>query len=819
MKSFAFSLGLYLAVHASVCTGDPALHVTYDERGVASINQNGHVLMAPEDARVKVAYFRASNPEDEKGFDQIFNPKPESSSFDAASRTLTQTFLVAELRVRWHQPEPRRLDVEVVLANKAKRPIVAKLLLGCLRLNRNRRVMDAGRRLGTGKTFSHPAGVLAVLPAAGEHGTPLTLGGLNGKPVLNEDGDRLARGTLTVETGFGRKAKHPIVDNHWFDAPGSELPAGEQTVWTFSLVAGDEADPLPTVPEKRREGSPSADPMVLEWPDRRPIGTIFWSHPNKHWKTNPRGFNFGKGAGNDVFTEAGRRDFADALFAYVDRCVEQCRVMKAQGVIIWNLEGEEFWHPVSYLGDPRILPKAAPEMDALADDVFKRLRDAGLKTGCTVRPTELYRKKTEGKGTVWSHRDVRDPVKLISDKIAYAKERWGCSLFYLDSNVFGEAWGAKLPKGHNVPWVMPTKMLAAIQQAHPDVLVIPEWSRRSDYRYGAPYSSPNNRQMCTPPEIREKWPEAFRVVAVQPRIMQENWNNYLNGVGGGDILLFPCWYSALENAFVEAVYEEAALRKTQPPQVVGAKPAELPGLLDAPNDAVRYHTVLRLAEQDTEEAMAALVRATRDRNVLVQRVALEMLARCKPRDSSLVARLVAIVENDSRELRAILRPFAADALGACGETAVPALAEMLRGKDAHVRPYAVRAMARTGTRDEKAISALLTALGTTWDRKNRLQEPIIKALGHLQAEAAVPVLIQFLDARERDSEFVRLAAVRALGQIGDRRAVAPLIKHTGAHYSTVAVYSIKHVLDDALANLTGEQGIVGGREWRQWQEK
>ncbi len=66
------------------------------------------------------------------------------------------------------------------------------------------------------------------------------------------------------------------------------------------------------------------------------------------------------------------------------------RPVQPQGIIIWDLEGQEFIQPTTYVGDPRVLSQGyAPEMDATADQLFAVFRNAGLKVGITLRPNYL----------------------------------------------------------------------------------------------------------------------------------------------------------------------------------------------------------------------------------------------------------------------------------------------------------------------------------------------------------------------------------------------------------------------------------------------
>ncbi|MBV9106365.1 MAG: hypothetical protein JO313_10120, partial [Verrucomicrobia bacterium] len=103
------------------------------------------------------------------------------------------------------------------------------------------------------------------------------------------------------------------------------------------------------------------DPATLEWNDRRPIGSIFLARNNMKWSSNPRGwFNDPK---LNVFSPEGLRAFRCRLMSYADNSVALLQAMNAQGMIVWDIEGEEFAHPdASYVGDPVLLFRIAPEM-------------------------------------------------------------------------------------------------------------------------------------------------------------------------------------------------------------------------------------------------------------------------------------------------------------------------------------------------------------------------------------------------------------------------------------------------------------------------
>src|SRR5262249_2010736 len=138
------------------------------------------------------------------------------------------------------------------------------------------------------------------------------------------------------------------------------------------------------------------------------------------WLHDPKGV--------DVTTPGGQAAFKQRMLQYANSSVAIMKKAGAQGSIVWDLEGQQDPHMTGYLGDPRSLP---PEMDAIADEFFAHLRAEGLRTGVCVRPQRPVR-PAYGDGVVQI--EVTDPAQNLIDKIAYAKKRWGCSLFYVDSN-------------------------------------------------------------------------------------------------------------------------------------------------------------------------------------------------------------------------------------------------------------------------------------------------------------------------------------------------------------------------------------------------
>ncbi|MCG3150732.1 MAG: hypothetical protein PCFJNLEI_04233 [Verrucomicrobiae bacterium] len=291
----------------------------------------------------------------------------------------------------------------------------------------------------------------------------------------------------------------------------------------------------------------------FNWPDRRPIGTDFLCSPALGFPANPRGwFNDPKLC---VTNDAGRAEFRQRLFARADEVIKYCRAMNAQGVIIWDLEGQEFPHAVSYIGDPRALGKLAPEMDAVADELFKKYRAAGLRVGLTVRPTRII--PHESKPGVWRHEQFGGVIDELADKIAYATNRWNCTLFYIDSNI----WYTWIPeKKTATSRLITADEMRKLAEKFPAVLLIPEHESPEYWTFSAPYNELRGGYAGTPAAVRSNNAAAFSAIYLSddPKQIESRWNDLVDGVAHGDILFFRAWYGDPISRKAKQIYEEAA---------------------------------------------------------------------------------------------------------------------------------------------------------------------------------------------------------------------------------------------------------------------
>ncbi len=176
-------------------------------------------------------------------------------------------------------------------------------------------------------------------------------------------------------------------------------------------------------------------------------------------------------------------------------------------------------------------------MNAVADEFFKKFRDAGLQCGLTIRPQQLDLSSSPPRQKQVA---AREQGTIMVQKMQYARKRWGCNIFYVDSD--GGPNDATAPS-----------LFAQVLEKLPSALIIPENIWPKDYAYAAPlasYTAPY-KPLHTPSEVLAIWPRAFTVTYVgdapngdlkrnerNPR----QWEEFREAVGRGDILTFRAWF-------------------------------------------------------------------------------------------------------------------------------------------------------------------------------------------------------------------------------------------------------------------------------------
>jgi hypothetical protein len=240
--------------------------------------------------------------------------------------------------------------------------------------------------------------------------------------------------------------------------------------------------------------------------------------------------------------------------------VTNLRRLHAQGSITWDLEGEEYPQATSYVCSPDQVATVAPEMESviadrtssyaglkLDDAYFKTIRSAGFRVGVCIRPQQ-FAKDPNGAAQQRYLAD-RDAEASMLKKIKYAHDRWGATLFYLDSTV--EQDGR----------TMDAAIFQRLAAAFPDSLLIPEESTPRHYAYTAPFLTfIFHKDLATDAGIYDYYPHAFScnmINDVSPATLAAYTPQLIKAVAAGDILLATADYWQANNPTIVEIYRKA----------------------------------------------------------------------------------------------------------------------------------------------------------------------------------------------------------------------------------------------------------------------
>jgi hypothetical protein len=343
--------------------------------------------------------------------------------------------------------------------------------------------------------------------------------------------------------------RSPAGTGYPFVVTCGDIKPGASRTFNVSLRFGPAGAGVQNLSDDVLERYANKCPFQVNWKDRRPIGAIFLAGPQINVASNPRRWtmNFGE---IDVTNEIGKAAFRAALLKLADNSVQVLKDIGAQGMITWDPEGEEFIG-ACYYGDPRLVPTLAPEMEfksngakSVIDEYFEKFRAAGLKVGLCIRPQQIA--MVDGK-PVHQAADNEHAVQILRERIAYAKQRWGCTLFYVDSTA-------------NIDGALNPDVFKAVADAYPDVLLIPENESMRYFAYSAPLNSYQHHQITsTPVGARMVYPKAFSVLMAAEGDRPEDHDALVDAVRHGDILLFNGWYMNDGAKKIQKLYEEASV--------------------------------------------------------------------------------------------------------------------------------------------------------------------------------------------------------------------------------------------------------------------
>jgi len=333
-------------------------------------------------------------------------------------------------------------------------------------------------------------------------------------------------------------------------------------------------------------------PAQLRWADRRIIGTVYLaSSPTGNvnqpggYPNNPRRyFNDSSASDFDVRSAAGLAQFQARVLQQAQSNVQNLQMLGAQGAITWDLEGEQYPQDTSYVCAPDQIAQVAPEMESvvsnrsspyagmkLDDAYFKIMRDAGFRVGVCIRPQHFT---LNGNGTAQqvTLADADVPAEIIR-KMKYAHDRWGATLFYIDSTV--ETNGAVLDAG----------IFQQAAAALPDSLLIPEETTPKFYAYTAPFKTfLFHGDLGTDASVYGYYPRAFSanlINDVDPAKLTAAQPQLTASVRAGDILMTHADYWQANNPKIVQIYKDAGVGGTAP----APAPAPTPTPISAPTPA------------------------------------------------------------------------------------------------------------------------------------------------------------------------------------------------------------------------------------------
>jgi ferric-dicitrate binding protein FerR (iron transport regulator) len=205
---------------------------------------------------------------------------------------------------------------------------------------------------------------------------------------------------------------------------------------------------------------PSAPPTT-PWSATSPIGRLFFTSSGVGTRTNPR--SWFDDATIDITTATGLAQFRDLVTRRTDATIAGLAAVGGRHLVINDLEGREGPGGTTYHASPQLLPILAPEMDGLADQMFSRLRQAGITCGVPI-----------------THAPGLTPFAAASEMAAiadYATKRWNLGFVVLwRVNPAGGAAGR-------------SEMLAWLQRMRPELPLVIADAQTGDERWGMPMRS------------------------------------------------------------------------------------------------------------------------------------------------------------------------------------------------------------------------------------------------------------------------------------------------------------------------------------------
>ena len=534
---------LLCALCPSLCAlGDtkPGLDFSVSEHGLGSLLFNGQSLLAsPDGGELQSAQslFRKAN---DSVIDKPSSPAARSQAKDAVDLT----YPWGDVSCAYSKKGENEIVLHIGITNSSKGPIpdVSLRLMELTFPNvPEGMTLEAGMfgfgfkgkpaQMGTYPLMADPEFVVPIVRVDYGNST------LN---LCSDDAESLV--AVLYPTNRPTNTSYPFL------VACSNIGPGTTKTFTVSLRFGPSGSSVRDLSGDVLKRYADKHPFQVKWTDHRPIGAIYLASSGINVPTNPRRWIVNEGK-IDITTDEGKTKFRQALLKLADSSIKVLKETNAQGMITWDPEGQEFMQSV-YYGDPRLTPTLAPEMEfkgegtaPIIDEYFARFQAAGLKVGVCIRPQQIT--MIDGK-PVQGIADDEHAAEVLKSKIEYARKRWGCILFYIDSTV-GKTHTALSPD-----------VFKSVADAYPDVLLMPENESMRYFAYSAPLNSYMHHKITsTPVGARMVYPKAFSVLLAPEGFRPEDDDALVDAVRNGDILIFNGWYKNQGVTKVEEIYGKA----------------------------------------------------------------------------------------------------------------------------------------------------------------------------------------------------------------------------------------------------------------------
>ena len=406
--------------------------------------------------------------------------------------------------------------------------------------------------------------------------------------------------------------------------PHNDRPVqpGQTDTFTTSLRFAPSGTTLRTLATDAYASWSNTWPAQLQWTDKRIIGTAYLAtSPTGSDVTQPGGFpnnprryfNDGNSSDFDIRTPAGLALFQTKVLQQARDIVTNLQRLNAQGVITWDLEGQQFPQDTSYVCSPDQIGSVAPEMESvvtvsgspyagqkLDDAYFKTITSAGFRVGVCIRPQRFT---MAANGTAQQvYLSDSDAEAAMKQKIQYAHDRWGATLFYIDSTV--EANGMVLDAG----------IFQRIAAAFSDSLLIPEESTPKHYAYTAPFKTfIFHQDLGTDASVHAYYPKAFScnlINDVDPALLTAFTAELTASVAAGDILMTHADYWQANNPAIVAIYQAAGV--TTPATPVTTAPVPTTPVTITPDPALPITWKLAINTPMANSTISGLIQVVAD---------------------------------------------------------------------------------------------------------------------------------------------------------------------------------------------------------------